>query len=222
MTDEEMLMTVHSYPDNTDVLCHRKIRMGKIGDGGWEICDDMEVRPRQPCIIYSFGINNDFSFDDDAAKIYGCHVYCFDPSMNGQDHYNRSDKVHFYKIGLDGKSYTNSKNWNMLTFADIRKKLHHENTHIDLVKMDIENSEWPAIMDMTSSGALGGVRQFLIEYHMDGTTRGDLQPRLKAVQAIEAAGFRKFYSHKNEFNKYTVPGFPVIRTTCYELHYLRK
>ncbi|XP_059176349.1 probable methyltransferase-like protein 24 [Physella acuta] len=222
MTDEQLLMAVHSYPDNIDVLCHRKIRMGKIGDGGWEICDDPGVRPTQPCIIYSFGINDDFSFDDDAAKVYGCHVYSFDPSMKGLDHYNRSNHVHFYKIGLDGKTYTNSRNWTLMTLSDIRKKLRHENTPVDLIKMDIEHSEWPSIMEMTSSRALDGVRQFLVEYHMKGFSRENLLPRMKAMKAIEAAGFRRFYSHKNVFTKSTVPGFPVQRTTCYELHYLRQ
>ncbi|KAH9512342.1 hypothetical protein Btru_039230 [Bulinus truncatus] len=89
MTTAQLLMTMHSYLDNVDVVCQRKVRMGRIDEGGWEVCDDPDVRPREPCIIYSFGINNDFSFDDDAAKMYGCHVYSFDPSMTESDqHYN--------------------------------------------------------------------------------------------------------------------------------------
>lgn len=36
--------------------------MGNIGDGGWEICDDYEYRPIQPCIAYSFGYVKHFPF----------------------------------------------------------------------------------------------------------------------------------------------------------------
>ena len=47
--------SVYSYLDNMDYLCHRKLRMGRSGDGGWEVCDDYEYRPIKPCIVYSFG-----------------------------------------------------------------------------------------------------------------------------------------------------------------------
>ena len=60
--------------------------MGNVGDGGWEICDDPAVRPAHDCIVYSFGINWDFTFDDYVAKVYGCHVYAFDPSMEMKQH----------------------------------------------------------------------------------------------------------------------------------------
>ena len=49
------LFLVCSYIDNTDYKCRRKLRMGKVGDGGWEVCDDIEFRPMKPCLVYSFG-----------------------------------------------------------------------------------------------------------------------------------------------------------------------
>ncbi|KAK0048817.1 methyltransferase-like protein 24 [Biomphalaria pfeifferi] len=223
MSEEELLMTLHSNVDNTNVLCRRKIRLGKIDDGGWEVCDDPDVRPRDPCIVYSFGINNDFSFDDDAAKVYGCHVYSFDPSMsNAKDQYDRSSNVHFYKIGLDGRTYVNDKNWPLFTFQDIRAKLKHENSTIDLVKMDIENSEWPSLPQMAASGQLANVKQFLFEYHINEQSRNYILPRLKALQEVERAGFRRFYVHKNPACRFNINGIPVIRTTCYEVYYLRR
>ncbi|XP_059145640.1 probable methyltransferase-like protein 24 isoform X2 [Physella acuta] len=223
LSTDELLMTIHSYPDNADVLCRRKIRMGKVGDGGWEICDDPDIRPRAPCIIYSLGINYDFSFDDDAAKLYDCHVYSFDPSMaKEKDQYDRSEKVHFYKIGLDGSTNKNSKNWQLYTLGDLRKKLGHQNSTIDVIKMDIESSEWGALPEMASSGELAKVRQLLLEFHVVSASRDYLLPRLKAMQAIERSGLRKFYAHKNHACVTTIPGFPVARTMCYEVHFLRR
>ncbi|KAI8772248.1 uncharacterized protein LOC106077907 [Biomphalaria glabrata] len=223
LSDEELLMTMHSNVDNTNVLCRRKIRLGKIGDGGWEICDDPDVRPSDPCIIYSFGINYDFSFDDDAAKVYGCHVYSFDPSMSKEkDQYDRSPNVHFYKIGLDGKTYVNDKKWPLFTFKDICAKLKHENSSLDVVKMDIEHSEWSALPQIAASGQLADVKQLLLEYHINQQSRDYILPRLKALQQVERAGFRKFYVHKNPACKVNVRGIPVVRTACYEVHYMRR
>ncbi|XP_071134989.1 uncharacterized protein [Mytilus edulis] len=48
-------------------------------DGGWNVCHDKPYRPPVPCLVYSFGINNDFSFDDFIVKPYGCDVHSFDP-----------------------------------------------------------------------------------------------------------------------------------------------
>ncbi|KAK6962369.1 methyltransferase-like protein 24 [Biomphalaria glabrata] len=223
LSEQELLMTMHSNVDNTNVMCRRKIRLGQIDDGGWEVCDDPDVRPREPCTIYSFGINNDFSFDDDAANVYGCHVYSFDPSMSKEkDQYDRSPNVHFYKLGLDGRTYVNDKKWPMSTFKDIRAKLKHQNLTIDVVKMDIEDSEWSTLPQMASSGQLADVKQFLFEYHINEQSRDYILPKLKALQEVERAGFRRFYVHKNPACKVNVNGIPVIRTTCYEVYYLRR
>ena len=36
------------------------------------------------CLIYSFGINNEWSFDK-MFESFGCQVYAFDPSMDMKD-----------------------------------------------------------------------------------------------------------------------------------------
>ncbi|BFZ00530.1 hypothetical protein BsWGS_03569 [Bradybaena similaris] len=223
MSEEELRLTVYSYLDNADIICRRKLRMGNLGDGGWEICDDPDVRPRPPCIIYSFGINYDFTFDDNAAKTYGCHVYSFDPSMTKfEDHVERSNLTHFYKIGLSDSSKTTQDKWKMKTLADIRTMLGHDNVTIDVIKMDIESSEWPAIPEMIRSGQLKTVRQLMVEYHVMESSQDYLMPRLQAIQAVEKAGFKRYYVHKNPACGERIPGFPIARVHCYEVHYIRK
>ncbi|XP_059178722.1 uncharacterized protein LOC131957906 isoform X2 [Physella acuta] len=224
LTLDELVLTIHSYPDNIETICERKVRMGKIGDGGWEICDDPDVRPTAPCIIYSYGIHYDFSFDDDAAKVYGCHVYSFDPSMDKMaDQVNRSDFVHFYKVGLSGQTQVLPKhNWKLYTHGDLRKMIGHQDQTIDVIKMDIEAHEWNAIPEMAATGQLTQVKQFLVEFHVSQLTREYLVPKLKAMQDLELAGFKRFYSHKNYACGGTIPGFPTTRTRCYELHYIRR
>lgn len=219
MTANERALTMHSILDNTDTICRRKLRMGNLGDGGWEICDDSDVRPIRPCIVYSFGINYGFSFDDDTAATYGCHVYSFDPSMKKANaSYDRSANVHFYKIGIFGVTETRANGWKLYTFSDIRKLLGHENTRIDVVKMDVENSEWSAVRDMIDSGEMKKINQFLIEFH----THNSKPAALNLIRDIEKQGFKKFYVSKNTNCGTRVTGFPVKRTTCYEVHYVRR
>ncbi|KAK2712075.1 hypothetical protein QYM36_010934 [Artemia franciscana] len=67
-------------------------------DGNYTLCMDPGVAPNQKsCLVYSFGIANNWSFDEDAEK-YGCEVYSFDPSI-GQKPHMHSAKVHFYDYG---------------------------------------------------------------------------------------------------------------------------
>lgn len=48
-------------------------------DGQKAVCLDTEVRPiKGKCLVYSFGVNNEWSFED-AMDQYGCDVYAFDP-----------------------------------------------------------------------------------------------------------------------------------------------
>ncbi|XP_059178716.1 uncharacterized protein LOC131957905 [Physella acuta] len=223
MTDEELLLTVHSYPDNTNTICERKLRMGNLEDGGWEICDDKDVRPTPPCTIYSFGINYDFSFDDDAARYYGCHVFSFDPSMGiAPDRFNRSSHIHFYKLGISHQNVIDSKGWELKTFSALKQLLGHRDNLIQVVKMDIEQAEWKTIEEMSQSGQLATIGQFLVEFHVVSDSRDYLLPRLKVMQILERAGFKKFYVHKNTYCGTLVRGFPATRTECYEVHYVRR
>ncbi|XP_067653276.1 probable methyltransferase-like protein 24 [Haliotis asinina] len=218
MTLSEAFRTYHSYLDNVDTLCYRKLRMGRLGDGGWEICDDGDYRPIAPCIVYSFGINNDFSFDDDTAKVYECQVFAFDPSMN-QVSYQRSPRVRFIRMGIDGRDYKRAS-WEMRTFTSMKKLLNHTGRVVDVLKMDVEGSEWPSLPNIVSSGELSKVRQLLVEYHGPCTEKNDCINRLKLLKDIYDAGFRKFYVHKNHHCTLNNALFPVLRTFCYEIHYV--
>ncbi|XP_059179664.1 probable methyltransferase-like protein 24 [Physella acuta] len=223
LPDSAIPLTFHSYLDNIDVVCSRKIRAGKIGDGGWEVCDDMDVRPKSPCTVYSFGINNDFSFDDDVAKLYGCHVFSFDPSMGVKSH-NRSDKVHFFNVGLwgeTGQKHPRFPGWMMYTLKDLKSMLGH--TKVDIVKIDIETSEWMALPNILDTGQLDDVQQLYMEFHaIWNLGRHTILPQLKIFQRLEGLGFRKFDVHKNVKTPRNIPRFPVGRTKCYEVHYLKR
>lgn len=49
-------------------------------DGAWFICNDKRIAPMpQKCVVMSFGVRDDFSFDEQMNREYGCRTFSFDP-----------------------------------------------------------------------------------------------------------------------------------------------
>ncbi|XP_064602533.1 probable methyltransferase-like protein 24 isoform X2 [Liolophura sinensis] len=215
LSDEMVNHLYHQYGTNIEILCHHMVRMGALGDGGWEVCDDEHVRPKHNCLVYSFGIAFDFSFDDMIARHYGCEVHAFDPSM-GVSTTKRSENVTFYDLGVYGANVNQMKvihpGWSLKTLKQIRQDLQHTERPIDVLKMDIESSEWSTLTTAIADGSLNNVRQFLIELHNTQDTRSSLQ----ILKRLRNLGFRIFYAHKNPQCGKSEDVTP-LRTTCHEL-----
>ena len=82
ITQSEAELRFHSLVNTLHVNCTKYMRrMGNTGDEGWDICIPGPYNPKSNCLVYSFGINKDFSFDDAMGKQYRCIVKAFDPSM---------------------------------------------------------------------------------------------------------------------------------------------
>jgi hypothetical protein len=199
--------------------CRKSMRLGKLSDGGWDMCVVPPFVPDSPCLIYSFGINNDFSFDDAAASTFNCTIRAFDPSMKVNDHL-RGTNIWFYKTGLDGKNYVNNLGWNMMTFSSILEKFGESNKTIDYLKFDIEVSEWPAIDSMIATGVLSRVRQLAVEIHPPGWkwTADSLYYSFQKLKLLEDAGMRRWYVAMNSYDIRRTPD--GLRTCCYEIVYI--
>lgn len=61
------------------VIPNRQARFGPHDDGGWDICMDLPYAFSESCLIYSFGIDNDFSFEEAVEKRFNCEIHSFDP-----------------------------------------------------------------------------------------------------------------------------------------------
>lgn len=140
-------------------------------------------------IVYSFGIGEDISFDNEIIKNHNCHVFGFDPtpkSVKWVREQNLSEKFHFYEFGVSNKSgfvdfflpkkdeyvsgsLVEQENIDLLkkvriyvkSIKDIMNDLGHK--HIDVIKMDIEGSEYDIIVDILNAKI--SVTQILIEFH---------------------------------------------------------
>lgn len=110
-------------------------------DGQKAVCLDTGKAPiPNNCTVYSFGINNEWSFDDFMER-YGCEVFTFDPTMQTQD-FDRSANIHFYQLGLENTD--GSRNgWKVSKLSIIYEMLKNSSKQradaiIDYLKIDIE------------------------------------------------------------------------------------
>lgn len=182
------------------------------GYGGFYI--DPTLVPEN-AIVYSFGIGEDISFDLDIIAKHGCQVFGFDPTPKSIDYISKQDipaGFHFHPYGIGEQTGTvtfnlpknkdhvsgsvyehklvdehNAVEVLLKDFKDITTELGH--THIDVLKMDIEGSEYAVIEGILNSGV--SIKQILIETHErffpDGKAKGD-----KFFKALYQHGYRIF------------------------------
>ena len=161
-------------------------------------------------IVYSFGVGEDISFDLTLIEQYGLNVYAFDPTPLAIKfaEKNRVPRFHFEAIGLSNKDEIATfylsidirdisgsiidKNNNadsirveMKKVSTLMKELNH--TQIDLLKMDIEGSEYAVLENMLEENILP--KQILVEFHHRFPQIG-LDKTKNMVRKMNNAGYK--------------------------------
>lgn len=154
-----------------------------IGDtryGGW-YTDTSGLHSRS--IVYSFGVGDDISWDLALIEKFGCTIFAFDPDPKSVEWLSRQRTPRQFVFTPEGvsnfdgtqrfyhafradkiNSSTMRKN---KTYDDLPVKklktlmLERGHSHIDLLKMDIEGSEYAVLPDIVDLD----VRQILVETH---------------------------------------------------------
>lgn len=178
-------------------------------DGHYAVClDPIPVSPRPDhCTVYSFGIKNEWSFDD-AFEKYGCEVFSFDPAMqNGTEDFDRSPKIHFFSLALSDVDMGKKGR----TLSTIMRILRH--SAIDHIKIDIEGNEWRIIPQLVGSGVLEKVKQLAIEIHLNPNENlGYYRRMVGAIKSLEDHGMIRFDSY---YNHWSSAHFPALDQTGY-------
>ena len=193
-------------------------------DGMKSVCLDAEIAPQGRCLVYSFGINNDWSFDE-AMESYGCQVYSFDPSMDQPNH-KHSPGIQFFRMALDDvdrKGWSHLKDIPSRTLSSIHQMLiryHDPKPTINYLKMDIEGTEWRVLPQLIRSGMLDKVRQLGFEIHLTKTSIEEIRRQVRIVQSLEDYGMVRFSSEMNIFSLQNVAdeyGRNLSVSTAYEI-----
>lgn len=173
-------------------------------------------------IVYSFGIGEDISFDREVMIKHSCSVYAFDPTpksilwVNSQ---KITSNFFFYPFGLSVKTgletfylpknnaYVSGSTLSlqnvdtlepisvpMKKFSDIVLELNHHT--IDVLKMDIEGSEYAVLNDILTSSVI--IKQICIEFHHRMFKNGASKTR-ESIRLLKENGFELFaFSDANE------------------------
>jgi FkbM family methyltransferase len=168
-------------------------------------------------IVYSFGIGKDITFDMTCIRKHGCHVHGFDPtpkSLEWIQSRKRDHRFHMHPYGIspgasgimefhlpaNPRAVSGSlvshqevdknqvERLMMKSFQDIMQETGHD--HIDVLKMDIEGSEYEVLESIMKSGV--PIRQLLVEFH-DRLFEGEPKSA-STVRLLEKHGFRIFAS----------------------------
>jgi Methyltransferase domain len=190
-------------------ICPDSKRFGRGNEGGWFVCDPKALTQAKPCIVYSFGIKDDFSFDQ-AMHEMGCQIHGFDPSPYGLASKSSYEAIggeyHSFGLGLPdaqvlvapfrwpGIGYLRDRNtdpWVLKRIPTIMKELGHSS--MTYLKVDVEGSEWDAIDDIIAAkwGEFAvemhfPPKEYVIDTKTDGMviiTRGDTPFQEPAVPA---------------------------------------
>uniref|UniRef100_A0A7E5A2C7 Methyltranfer_dom domain-containing protein n=1 Tax=Panagrellus redivivus TaxID=6233 RepID=A0A7E5A2C7_PANRE len=161
----------------TEAICPNLFRVGRIGDGGKWMCGPQFVADwENDCVIYSFGISGDTSFE---REIHGITNGKCDMVAVDLKHVEEAVRE-LKKIGAD---YVETKVNNFtardtMTIADLMKRFDH--THIDILKMDVEGSEY----DIADHLFQLEICQIMVELHTKDREYEKIVDWLKKASAV--------------------------------------
>jgi FkbM family methyltransferase len=198
----------------TDHLLRPELRIDtrRIGSayGGWIVAPGPLATARPP-VVLSFGLGDDISFDEAIIRYHNARVYGFDPtpaSLAWIAAKGTPANMQVVPIGLaafDGQqSFSIPRNETRGNFSCMQaagtsvvcKVKRYDSIlamldldHVDVLKLDVEGSEYDVIPDVLASSTLPV--QFLIEFH-HRIHNIHVAATRKSVDLIKRAGFSLF------------------------------
>lgn len=190
----------------------KSVKYLKFGNDGadWAFIPNLN----KDSIVYSFGIGEDISFDVELIKKYRLKVFAFDPTPRSLAWLKKQRIPKYFKAypwgigGRDGlisfiapknpryvsfkmvsqKSSAKADKFQVYTLTSIMKKLKHK--QIDLLKIDIEGSEYSVIANILKSKLK--INQILVEFHHRFPEYSIHDTEL-AIQRLNKNGYQIFY-----------------------------
>ncbi|XP_047485689.1 uncharacterized protein LOC125036848 [Penaeus chinensis] len=177
---------------------------------GKDLCLDDKYKIKSGnCVVFSFGINYDWSFEDDMGK-FGCMVYAYDPTMGKTDH-QRSENIHFFATGISNYKGTKLLRLNNRVFmsrvdrfVNFLRAAGLEGEEIDVIKLDTEMSQVDFLQDLlfNSRHLLKKIKQITMTVYTDVVEKslsqgGFFQLLWPYLQMMKCAGFKVISSNRS-------------------------
>ncbi|XP_037785565.1 methyltransferase-like protein 24 isoform X1 [Penaeus monodon] len=234
-----LLMTNITKPCRKLVRQGGKLCRGKL-DGDKKLCLDPFVRPTSnSCLVYSFGIGYDFSFDAAMGK-YGCQVFSFDDdSAHALLDRNPFPRVKFLRFRLAaGRGVKVERSYNPATKSEyiylyrpldnIMYLLGHSTANVDVLKIDVDGPEWEIFEDsIFKTDVLERTKQLSMEIHLGvfldphldtGLPLSQtLQKYTRVLRGLEDRGFHLTHHEPNLFHPKYVQFANRTFNACYEV-----
>lgn len=210
----------------SDIHCHNT-KQFKENIVERKICMD-HLKPRS-CVVYSFGIANQWDFDI-FFREFGCEVRSYDPSTNAvegiikEKHFFEKTALGVYDGYQNSEStlYSNKLGYRMKTLETIMNENDHH--QIDILRLDVECSEWNILESLITSGMLYKIGQLSIEVHMwqNSHQRHCVPPIHQIYKILSTIPMTLFHVSQNTDpnNPNTLKLISQNITSVYELTYL--
>ncbi|CAD6572594.1 MAG: hypothetical protein CYPHOPRED_004889 [Cyphobasidiales sp. Tagirdzhanova-0007] len=181
-------------------------RIGRVVDGGKYTCGlprIAEVR-RDKCVVYSFGVAQESSWEAELLERTECEIYMYDfsvekygPQIEWLDEPLRK-RAHFFPYGIASKD-GHVDGTPFYTLKTLMKMNGHD--WIDILKVDVEGAEFQVLPDIIEEFGDNSLpfEQLLLELHVNEVrpTAYDAKAFIGFWNTLEAAGLRAFASELN-------------------------
>jgi len=137
----------------------KKFRLGGHRDGGYVVA---ELEDDNYDALYSYGCDDNITFEDAFNEKYNKKCYVYDPFIEGIT--NKPHYINYFKEGLAEHNFTSEDNIKFGTIdTHIEQNGHTECSNL-IAQIDIEGKEWKVFANKIKY--LRNFSQLLIEFHM--------------------------------------------------------
>ncbi|CAL4162620.1 unnamed protein product, partial [Meganyctiphanes norvegica] len=197
--------------------------------------------PTKDCLVYSFGVGNDITFEESLTGLKHCEMHMFDPAANDTDMQTLSPGQHYHVLGLGLENadvaqrdfqiqvaggLTVPESIKSRTLERILSDLGHTGRPIHYLKIDVEGHEWRELPVSKKGRIL--LKEFISRHLRRGRVR-PFESRVNQVysdilRSLEALGFRRV-SYRHNYNALSYIKLPYEdqgRPTCGEVLYINQ